>query len=159
MHFSILLLCTITNHSRCFFPLAPHTPNTPRATDASLYHDEIPPFPENFYAYDLLYPEFYNESGSIWVKDTIATKEFIKDRFSCLIGLDENINKIFNRLDTTHVTDSTFILYTSDNGYINGEHMMRAKALPIDESIHVPLLFDIHHGLAIRQLLMMILLN
>ena len=122
-----------------FFPLAPHTPNTPRASDASLYYDEIPPFPENFYPYDSLCPEFYIESGSTWVKDTIATKDFIKDRFSCLIGLDENINKIFNRLDTTHVTDSTFILYTSDNGYINGEHMMRAKALPIDESIHVPL--------------------
>jgi len=122
-----------------FFPLAPHTPNTPRSTDAGLYMAEVAPFPENFYEYPSLYPDFYREAGSVWEKDTAATNKFIKDRFKCLIGVDDNMSHIFNYLDANGQTDSTFMLFTSDNGYINGEHRMRAKALPLDESIHVPL--------------------
>ncbi|MBK7443654.1 MAG: sulfatase-like hydrolase/transferase [Bacteroidetes bacterium] len=122
-----------------FFPLAPHTPNTPRSTDAGLYIGEEMPFPGNFYAYPSLYPEYYKEGGTVWVKDSAATKNFIEDRFACLIGVDDNVSKIMNRLDSAGITDSTFILFTSDNGYISGEHQMRAKAVPIDESIHVPL--------------------
>ncbi len=122
-----------------FFPLAPHTPNTPRATDAGLYIDETMPFPENFEAYTDLYPDYYAEGLSIWDKDTAGTNKFIRDRFACLIGVDDNVSKIFDHLDTLGITDSTFIMFTSDNGYIIGEHRMRAKALPVEESMHVPM--------------------
>jgi arylsulfatase A-like enzyme len=122
-----------------FFPLAPHTPNTPRSTDAGLYFDEAMPFPENFSNFAGIYPEYYDEGGSVWVKDSAATENFIMDRFACLIGVDDNVSKIFARLDDLNVTDSTFMVYTSDNGYISGEHKLRAKAIPIEESIHVPL--------------------
>ncbi len=122
-----------------FFPLAPHTPNTPRSSDAGLYFGEEMPFPGNFYEYPSLYPEYYKEGGTVWLKDSTATANFIEDRFACLIGVDDNVSKIMKRLDTAGITDSTFILFTSDNGYISGEHKMRAKAVPIEESIHVPL--------------------
>ena len=122
-----------------FFPLAPHTPNVPRATDAAMYNAEVKPFPENFYPYDTLYPTYYTDPGSLWVKDTTATVKFIQDRYSCLYGVDENVSKIMLHLDDTHETDSSIIFFTSDNGYLIGEHMMRAKVMPLEESIRVPL--------------------
>lgn len=122
-----------------FFPLAPHTPNTPRSIDATKYVGETMPFPVNFYNYTEGYPSFYDSPGSVWVKDTSATEKFIGDRYRCLIGVEDNVSRIFNWLDAKNQTDSTFIMFTSDNGYIIGEHKMRAKALPIEESIRVPM--------------------
>jgi N-acetylglucosamine-6-sulfatase len=36
--------------------------------------------------------------------------------------------------------DNTYIVYTSDNGYILGEHRQETKMLPYEESIRVPLM-------------------
>ena len=56
-----------------------------------------------------------------------------------LKGIDDVVGELFNYTDSLGITDSTLYLYTSDNGYIAGEHGMRAKVLPIEESIHVPM--------------------
>lgn len=122
-----------------FFPLAPHPPATPRVEDKHAYDGQPIPFPTNFYAYDSLYPQFYYEGTSNWVKDSSETEDFIRERFCCLRGLDDNISDIFNFLDLYHEEDNTFMAYTSDNGYIYGQHLMRAKVFPIEEAIHVPL--------------------
>ena len=122
-----------------FSPLAPHTPNAPRASDAALFNAEIMPFPDNFGAYSSLYPNFYYGPQSLWVKDSLATVKFIKDRYSCLIGVEDNVSRIMDRLDIWEQMDSTLILFTSDNGYLIGEHRMRAKAFGIQESTHVPM--------------------
>ncbi len=122
-----------------FFQLAPHTPSTARPSEAHLYEGFSFPIPPNFTPFDSLYPEYYYEGTSVWAKDTAATKKFDIDRLECLAGVDDNVGEIFNYLDSENITDSTLIIYSSDNGYISGEHLMRAKVFPIEESIHVPL--------------------
>ena len=43
-------------------------------------------------------------------------------------------------LEQAGVLDDTVIVYTSDNGFLQGEHRFRdAKTLPYEEAIHVPL--------------------
>lgn len=122
-----------------FFQFAPHTPNVPRTADAHLFDAQPIPMPADFVRNDSLYPDFYFEGLSLWVKDTSHTADFIRDRYECLVGVDDNVHTIFNRMDSQNITDSTLMIYTSDNGYLIGEHMMRAKVFALEESLHVPL--------------------
>ncbi len=122
-----------------FFTNAPHPPNPARIQDKNLYNAEVMPFPAHFEEFESVYPDYYYEGTTDWTKDSVQTVKFIKDRYSCLIGVDENVETIFNFLDTEGITDETMMIFSSDNGYMEGDHMMRAKAYPIEESIHVPL--------------------
>ena len=43
-------------------------------------------------------------------------------------------------LDEAHLTKRTYVIFTSDNGYMHGEHRIRAeKVQPYEEAIKVPL--------------------
>lgn len=122
-----------------YFHRVPHNPCTPAPGDEALYTDEEIPFPANFYNFPALYPNFYYENSNLWEKDSLQTIAFKLKRFQALQSVDESVSHIFDFLDSNAITDSTFLLYASDNGYIIGEHMMRAKVYAIEESIHVPL--------------------
>ncbi len=122
-----------------FFPFAPHPPNTVQTAYKHIYNEFEVNLPPSWEAYTSLYPNYYYEATSNWIKDSAATVEFIKDRLACLKGVDDVVGDIFAHLDEQALTDSTFILYTSDNGYISGEHRMRAKVYALEESFHVPM--------------------
>jgi N-acetylglucosamine-6-sulfatase len=122
-----------------FFPFGPHPPNTPQNEYLTLYEGMDVNYPIATDQYSSLYPEYYYEATSNWTKDSIKTVEFLIDRFEVLKGIDDVVGELFNYTDSLGITDSTLYLYTSDNGYIAGEHGMRAKVLPIEESIHVPM--------------------
>ncbi len=121
------------------FTFAPHPPNSPQPIYKHIYDGLPVNFPFAWGKFPSLYPQFYYEGTSEWEKDSIATVKFIRDRLACIKGVDDVVANIFSNLDSHNLTDSTFFLYTSDNGYMEGDHGMRAKVLPIEESIHVPL--------------------
>ncbi len=55
-------------------------------------------------------------------------------------GVDENISKILNALDTLGIAEDTVVVYSSDNGYFLGEHNSGDKRALYEESIRVPYL-------------------
>ncbi len=56
-------------------------------------------------------------------------------------AVDEAIERLVDALERTGELHNTVIVFTSDNGYLQGEHRFRdAKSLPYEESIRVPLL-------------------
>lgn len=122
-----------------FFPNAPHPPNQPRIEDDHLYDSLEVDLPANFSKYDSLYPDYYYGYTTLWEKDTADTRQYRRNRFECLYGVNHNVQTIFDYLDVQGITDQTMVIYTSDNGYQIGEHMMRAKAFPLEASAHVPL--------------------
>ncbi len=61
-------------------------------------------------------------------------------RVRSLLALDEQVARIVNVLDATGELDDTVVVFTSDNGYLLGEHRMHGKNLPYEESLKVPLL-------------------
>lgn len=122
-----------------FFSNVPHNPHTPRNEELGMYADEVIPFPENFYQFPEVYPNYYYEGSYNWIADSISTLSFIQSRFECLKGLDYNIENILDFLDDESITDNTFLLYTSDNGYMIGDHLMRAKAFPLEQNLHMPM--------------------
>ena len=58
-----------------------------------------------------------------------------------LLAVDEAVARVVERLERNGVLDDTVIMFTSDNGFLLGEHGIRfEKTWPYEESAHVPLL-------------------
>ncbi len=67
-------------------------------------------------------------------------RETYQQRLESLLALDEAINKMMEALQATGELDNTIIAFTSDNGYMLGEHRLQAgKKVPYEASAQVPL--------------------
>jgi arylsulfatase A-like enzyme len=87
-------------------------------------------------------------SGVSWIKDLPQQDEstieyndhFYRQRLRALQGVDELVDLIITRLETSGQLDNTYIIYTSDNGYHIGQHRLPpGKACGFEEDIRVPL--------------------
>ncbi len=64
-----------------------------------------------------------------------------RQRLESLVAVDEAVETIVNALDATGELDRTLIVFTSDNGYLAGEHRMsHGKAQVYEPAIRVPLM-------------------
>jgi N-acetylglucosamine-6-sulfatase len=71
--------------------------------------------------------------------ETIA--EYHRTRLEALQAVDEAVARIVEELERAGELDRTLIVFTSDNGYLHGEHGMPSeKVVPYEESIRVPLI-------------------
>lgn len=62
-------------------------------------------------------------------------------RRESLLAVDEAVDAIVRELSALGVLANTYLLFTSDNGYLQGEHAVPSgKMLPYDPSTRVPLL-------------------
>ncbi len=71
------------------------------------------------------------------VKDVQA--DFLA-RIRALQSVDDGVTRIVAALKAEGTLDNTLILFTSDNGYLLGEHHYTGKVVGYDESLRVPLL-------------------
>jgi N-acetylglucosamine-6-sulfatase len=63
------------------------------------------------------------------------------DRQESLLAVDEAVAEIVAALARASALDETYIVFTSDNGYLQGEHRVPSgKMLPYDPSSRVPLI-------------------
>jgi N-acetylglucosamine-6-sulfatase len=73
-------------------------------------------------------------------RERAITKRF-HERWESLLAVDEGVERIVDALRQTGELDNTYVIFTSDNGYMQGEHRVRlGKMLPYDASTHLPLL-------------------
>ena len=56
-----------------------------------------------------------------------------------LRSLDRMVADIYSALEERGVLDNTVIIFTSDNGWLMGEHRLVSKTWPYEESIRVPM--------------------
>jgi arylsulfatase A-like enzyme len=64
-----------------------------------------------------------------------------RSRRESLLAVDEAVEAVVGALARTGRLDSTYLLFTSDNGFFQGEHrIVKGKYLAYDPSTHVPLL-------------------
>ena len=64
-----------------------------------------------------------------------------RSRRESLLAVDEAVEAVVGALERTGRLGSTYILFTSDNGFFQGEHRIyKGKYLAYDPSSHVPLL-------------------
>ena len=94
-------------------------------------------------------PRFLRRSPlQLGAMDRIA--EHSRERQRSLLAVDDAVEAIVDALREEGELDDTYILFTSDNGYMQGEHdVPSGKMLPYDPSTRVPLLIrgpGIPHG-------------
>jgi arylsulfatase A-like enzyme len=126
-----------------FAPIAPHLPATPAPRDESALPDPSPLERPSFDERDV--------SDKPWASTRSNTHRFRpqairfldrsirRPQLESLRALDRSVGALVSTLRRRGVLDRTVILYTSDNGFLWGEHRLGGKAWPYEESIRVPL--------------------
>jgi arylsulfatase A-like enzyme len=61
-------------------------------------------------------------------------------RARALRSVDDDVRLLVHQLAAAGELDNTYIVFTSDNGFVLGEHGLHGKNLMIDESLDVPLI-------------------
>lgn len=67
-----------------------------------------------------------------------AEQQYI-DRAESMLAIDDLIGTLINTLGSNGELENTVLIFTSDNGYYNGEHRLFGKVTHYEESIRVPL--------------------
>ena len=68
----------------------------------------------------------------------VAYQRYIKKYLRCVKGVDDNVGRLLTHLEQTGELDNTVIFYTSDQGFMLGEHDYIDKRWMYDESLRVP---------------------
>lgn len=69
---------------------------------------------------------------------TVGSKEEIAAYYAAITAIDDQVGRLVTTLKETGVDENTIILFTSDHGDMLGNHGMRRKRKPHDESARVP---------------------
>lgn len=65
--------------------------------------------------------------------------QFLLDYHRTMLAVDDSIGRVLDTLKEAGLLDSTLILFTSDNGFLHGEHGLIDKRCMYEESVRVPL--------------------
>ncbi|MFM9108198.1 MAG: sulfatase-like hydrolase/transferase, partial [Chloroflexota bacterium] len=125
-----------------YLPLrAPHEPAQPAMQDLDAFDGAIAPRTPAFDEADV-------SDKPVWIQRTppatpeklAATDAFQRERLRTLLAVDRAIATVLAALGETGQLASTYVFFTSDNGYHLGEHRQQLeKGTPYEESIRVPL--------------------
>lgn len=95
-------------------------------------------------AYDPRNAEFrqLQKSGKLQGRNAVlyTYQRFIKDYVRCIDGLDAAVGRLLNYLDEQNLTKNTIVIYSSDQGFLTGEHGWAEKRWMYEESFRSPLL-------------------
>lgn len=125
---------------------APHPPATPAPEDADAFSD--------FLYRGRGWGEVKLGDKPLWVQrraetfsdERAAADEFHRDQLRSLQAVDRGLRALWSSLESSGKLDSTVWMFTSDNGYLWGEHKLFGKALPYEEAVRVPLLVRLPGG-------------
>ncbi len=85
-------------------------------------------------------PIFYQrEMAEMSPEDIKCLTTQYRSRMASLISVDDMIGDFFRILNRKHQLNKTIVIFTSDNGYLQGEHRLDTKLFGYNESIRVPL--------------------
>lgn len=121
-------------------PVAPHLPAIPAPQDRRKLADIGPPPSPSFNEREL--------DDKPWQKDhrfllsTNASRyvgEVRRRQLESLFAVDRSVAAIVRALAARRELQNTIIAFTSDNGFLWGEHRLGGKIWPYEESIRVPL--------------------
>ncbi len=120
---------------------AVHAPYSPAERHADLYAAE--PIAQNpAYFDDLAGKPAVTPNLTPELTDNMTTDDFVpqaRNQLRMITSVDDGIGRIFEALAETDQLENTVFIFTSDNGYLWGEHGRRGKRLPYEDSIRVPL--------------------
>jgi len=124
-------------------PTAPHDPATPAPRYVNTYDGKVKaPRPPSFNEADVSdKPPWIRQLPRFSSSQIARIDKHQEERAETLRALDDLVAGVVSSLNSAGVMDNTYIFFTSDNGYHEGEHRITyGKWRPYEESINMPLL-------------------
>ncbi len=121
-------------------PHAPHLPATPLKKDVGTLKGQLQPWrPPNYNEQDVSDKPWFIQKVGLWDAAKQKHWDAVREKmYESLIDVDRWVGNIVNALREAGRLDNTLIVFTSDNGFMLGEHRWTGKATPYEESIRVP---------------------
>ncbi len=122
-------------------PFVPHAPAIPAPRSLGSFARKKAPRDGSFNQADIsLMPNFVKRLSLLSNGDQMRIDSQYRRRAETLMGVDEMVESLIQLLRARGALDSTYIVYTSDNGFHLGQHRLRpGKRTSYEEDIHVPL--------------------
>ncbi len=122
-------------------PNAPHSPSYAPKRHRTLYQNTRLPVTPSFNEADVSdKPQYVRQAPSISKRARAGLAEDHRQRLRSLRSVDEMVAQVVSTLRKTGQLSNTYIVYTSDNGWQQGQHRLTGKGTPYEESIRVPLI-------------------
>ena len=122
-------------------PAAPHEPAIPAERHQGVFADEEAPRPPSFDEEDVSdKPSWIREIYRLSEEQIYGIDDRYRNWLASMLAVDEMVASLIQELEVAGELDNTFIFFTSDNGYHQGEHLIDyGKNTPYEESARVPL--------------------
>jgi N-acetylglucosamine-6-sulfatase len=122
-------------------PNAPHSPYQAAPRHENLFAEEKAPRPPSYDEADVGdKPALVSDLASFDARQQTNLDQTYRQRLQMLQAVDDMVEGVVNELEATGRLENTYIFFTSDNGFLLGEHrVVEKKGLPYEESIRVPL--------------------
>lgn len=137
-------------------PHAPHYPATPAPWYTHAFDDVTIPITPN---YNLSCPDktqHIRQNPPLTAQAKCWQDQHFRDRWASLLSVDDIIEAVVAKLEEHGLLNSTFIFYSSDHGYKQGQWRVgTSKQHPYETDIRVPLLArgpGITHGSVFEQI-------
>ncbi len=138
-------------------PTAPHGPATPAERHQGAFAEEEAPRPPSFDEEDVSdKPTPINAAERISEEEASNIDDYYRQRLESMLAVDEMVASLVEELQAAGELENTYIFFTSDNGWFQGEHRVQfGKNRPYEESARVPLFVrgpGVPNGLKIDRL-------
>jgi N-acetylglucosamine-6-sulfatase len=124
-------------------PMAPHPPATPAPRYLHTSYDGLKaPRPPSFNEADVSdKPSWIRQLSKLSSSQISAIDTRHEKRAESLQAVDDLVEGIVGELENTGAISNTYVFFTSDNGWHEGEHRIKSdKRRPYEEDIRMPLL-------------------
>jgi arylsulfatase A-like enzyme len=122
-------------------PPNPHIPATRAERYASAFKNEPAPRSPSFDEEDMSdKPGFLQVFPRFTERDVRRLDLLYQDRLASMLAVQDLVRQVLDELQSLGELDDTFVVFTSDNGFMLGPHRLpRGKGVPYEEAIGVPL--------------------
>jgi arylsulfatase A-like enzyme len=123
-----------------FAPKAPHGPATPAPRHEGAFAGHQLDESGSFNEADMPDKPAYMQRPLLTAEQIRDLERRERDRLESLLSVDEAIERIVNALQTANRLQNIYIFFTTDNGYLLGQHRHSGKSVPYEEAIRMSML-------------------
>ncbi len=124
-----------------------HGPTTPAARHKGANAQQQAELPRSIFGPREGKPSYLNKTQA-WTKgddgEAVMTKggkshtQWLRQVNECMLSVDEGVGQVLKALKESGQLENTLVIYSSDQGFANGEHGLKQKVAPYEASYRSP---------------------
>jgi arylsulfatase A-like enzyme len=124
-----------------------HGPTTPAERHKGALKNANAELPQDIFELDPGKPGYLKKiqrwksdgaGGATLEKGKKSHQAWMQQAHECLMSVDEGVGEVLRALEESGQADNTLVIYTSDQGFANGEHGLQQKVAPYEATYTSP---------------------